>query len=299
VAKEFPGTLLDFERWFRTEESCRNYLERIRWPEGFICPRCQARKAWRTRDGLLHCQGCYTNTYLTAGTVFHRSKVPLRLWYRAMWWMTNQKTGINAMSLQRLLGLSSYKTAWIMLHKLRRAMIRPGREKISGEVEVDETMVGGLNPGKHSMQAKSIVIIAAEIHGKGMGRIRLAKLPNNDGPSIVGFVCNNVVTESTIVSDGEWAYRSLTALGYGHRRIIRAGNAELPRVHRIAALLKRWLLGTFQGRASDKQLGHYLDEFAFRFNRRNSALRGQLFYRLIQQCVGNPPTSYPTIIGCS
>ncbi|MBI4377292.1 MAG: IS1595 family transposase [Elusimicrobia bacterium] len=292
MAKEFPGTLLEFERWFRTEESCRSYLERIRWPEGFVCPRCQARKAWHSKNGLFHCQGCYTNTYLTAGTVFHRSKVPLRLWYRAMWWMTNQKMGINAMGLQRLFGLPSYQTAWTMLHKLRRAMIRPGREQLSGDVEVDETLIGGFAPGDQGRQEKNIVIIAAEIQGKGIGRIRLAKLPDETGTPIVNFIKTNVAKGALIVSDGEWAYSWLTDEGYRHQRIPRAGSKELPRVHRVASLLKRWLLGTFQGRASDKQLQHYLDEYAFRFNRRNSALRGQLFYQLVQQCAGSPPTTY-------
>ncbi|MEK7827511.1 MAG: IS1595 family transposase, partial [Thermodesulfobacteriota bacterium] len=147
MAKEFPGTLLEFEHWFRSEQSCMAYLERLRWPDGFVCPKCQMRKAWRTKRGRFHCEGCHSNVSIMAGTVFHRSKIPLRLWYRAMWWMTNQKVGINALGLQRLLGLSSYKTAWIMLHKLRRAMIRPGREQLSGDVEVDETLVGGLTPG--------------------------------------------------------------------------------------------------------------------------------------------------------
>jgi hypothetical protein len=213
-----------------------------------------------------------------------------------MWWMTNQKAGINAMGLQRLLGLPSYKTAWLMLHKLRRAMIRPGREQLSGDVEVDETLVGGLTPGNPARQAKNIVIIAAEIRGEGIGRIRLAKLPNDDGGSIVGFVKAAIAKGSLIISDGAWAYSWLTEDGYRHRRIPRAGSKELPRVHRIAALVKRWILGTFQGRPSGKQLQHYLDEFAFRFNRRNSALRGQLFYRLLQGCAGNPPTPYHVLI---
>lgn len=203
------------------------------------------------------------------------------------------------MGLQRLLGLSGYETAWSMLHKLRRAMIRPGREQLSDDVEVDETLIGGVTPGKHERQAKNIVIIAAEIRGKGIGRVRLAKLPNDDSGSIVGFVKKTVAKGSLIVSDGAWAYSALAEEGYRHRRIPRAGSKELPRVHRIAALLKRWLLGTFQGRVSDKQLQPYLDEFAFRFNRRNSALRGQLFYRLLQQCAGNPHTPYRVMIQCS
>lgn len=296
MAKEFPGTLLEFERWFRTEESCRDYLERIRWPEGFVCPRCKTSKAWRAKQGIFHCQGCRTNIYLTAGTVFHRSKVPLRLWFRAIWWVTNQKMGINAMGLQRLLGLPSYQTAWTMLHKLRRGMVRPGREVLSGEVEVDETLVGGFRPGKHERKARNIVIIAAEIREGGTGRIRIARLPDDLGPTIVDFVKKNVAVGSRIVSDGAWAYRWLTDHGYGHRRLPRAGSVELPRVHRVAALLKRWLLGTFQGRTSPRQLEHYLEEFAFRFNRRQSPLRGQLFYRLVQQCAGKAPTSYRDII---
>lgn len=299
MAKEFPGTLLEFEHWFRTEQSCRDFLERVRWPDGFVCPECGKGPAWRTKSRMFYCQACHAITSVTAGTTFHRSKIPLRLWYRAIWWMTNQKMGINAMGLQRLLGLPSYQTAWTMLHKLRRAMVRPGREDLSGEVEVDETLVGGLRPGNHARQARDIVIIAAEIRGEGIGRIRLAKLPDDHTPTIVNFVKKNVAKGSRIVSDGAWAYSSLTGLGYGHRRLPGAGSKELPRVHRVASLIKRWILGTFQGRAFAEQLDHYLDEFAFRFNRRNSALRGQLFYRLVQQCASREHTPYAAIIGSS
>jgi hypothetical protein len=291
--------LLEFEHWFRTEQSCRDFLQRVRWPEGFICPECKMGKAWRTKNGMFYCQNCRAITSVTSGTVFHRSKIPLRLWYRAIWWMTNQKMGINAMGLQRLFGLRSYQTAWTMLHKLRRAMVRPGREELTGDVEVDETLVGGLRPGNHARQARHIVIIAAEIRGEGIGRIRLAKLPDDHIPTIANFVKKNVVKGSQIVSDGAWAYCTLTGLGYRHRRLPGAGSKELPRVHRIASLIKRWLLGTFQGRASDEQLEHYLDEFAFRFNRRSSVLRGQLFCRLVQQCASRQHTPYATIIGSS
>ena len=169
-------------------------------------------------------------------------------------------------------------------------MIRPGREQLSGDVEVDGTLIGGLRPGNPSRQAKEIVIIAAEVRGKGIGRIRIARLPDEDGPTIVDFVKKNVAVGSRIISDGEWAYCWTTKHGYRHQRLPGAGHKELPRVHRIASLLKRWLLGTFQGRASPHQLEHYLDEYAFRFNRRNSAIRGQLFYRLLQQCAGTAPT---------
>ena len=254
---------------------------------------------WRTKRDMFYCRSCHTVLSATSGTVFHRSKVPLRLWFRAMWWMTNQKAGINALGLQRLLGLASYKTAWIMLHKLRRAMIRSGREQLSGDVEVDETVVGGYVPGDQGRRAKNIVIIAAEIRGDGIGRVRLARLPNETSSPIVNFVKANVAKGALIISDGECAYSRLTDQGYRHRRIPHGGSRELPRVHRIAALLKRWLLGTFQGRPSHKQLQYYLDEFAFRFNRRTSPLRGQLFYRLLQQCVDKAATPYHVIIRSS
>jgi transposase-like protein len=302
VSKEFPRTLLEFEQWFRTEEACRDYLVKVRWPEGFVCTRCKGRKAWRTQKGLFHCPGCNANVSVTAGSVFHRSKIPLRLWFRAMWWMTNQKTGVNAMGLKNLLGLPSYQTAWTMLHKLRRAMVRPGRGKLEGEVEVDETLLGGLRRGNPSRLAKNIVIIAAEIQGKETGRIRAARIPHARGSSIVDFVEKNVAKGATVISDGAWAYRWLEEMGYGYRRLPLlgkdrdAGAKLLPRVHRIAALLKRWVLGTYQGRVSAHQLDHYLAEFIFRFNRRKSATRGQLFYRLVQQCVGNPPSPYRGMI---
>jgi hypothetical protein len=210
--------------------------------------------------------------------------------------MTNQKVGVSAMGLQRLLGLPGYSTAWMMLQKLRHAMVRPGREQLSGEVEVDETLIGGFAPCDQGRQEKNIVIIAAEIRGQGIGRIRLAKLPDETGTHIVNFVKANVAKGVLIVSDGEWAYGWLKDEGYRHQRIPRATSKELPRVHRIASLVKRWLLGTFQGRTSDKHLQRYLDEFAFRFNRRSSALRGQLFYRLMQQCAGRSPTPYAAMV---
>lgn len=219
--------------------------------------------------------------------------------------MTNQKTGVNAMGLQRLLGLGSYRTAWMILHKLRRAMVRPGRELLSGKIELDETIVGGVRRGgpKQGKKGKSIVIIAVEIRGQGMGRIRLERLADDSKPSIVAFVKRAIAPGSVIVSDGWWPHSAVVANGYSHDRFVLDGMGKqaslvvLPRVHRVASLLKRWLLGTYQGRASHDQLDHYLDEFSFRFNRRLSGSRGQLFYRLVQQCVVLPPTPYRTMVG--
>lgn len=223
-----------------------------------------------------------------------------------MWWVTNQKSGVSAHGLQHMLGLGSYETAWTCLHKLRRAMVRPGRDRLSGRIEVDEVAVGGATKGNRGKawrngESKSIVVIAVEIRGEGMGRIRLKHVPNTAGDALCGFVKDAVAVGSEIVTDGWGGYSELKELGYKHCPTTlegkgnQASKAVLPRVNRIAALLKRWLLGMHQGRVSKKQLHSYLDEFAFRFNRRTSVQRGMLFYRLAQQAVATQPSPYRTI----
>lgn len=305
MAKAFPGTLLEFEHWFRSEEACRAFLANVRWPEGFRCPRCSSPKAWRTSRGLFHCSGCRRDISVTAGTMFQDSRLPLKVWFRAAWWITNQKSGLSALGLQRLLGLGSYETAWTCLHKLRRAMVRPGRELLSGQVEVDETLIGGLRKGNHSRRKKTLVSIAAEIRGKGIGRIRLAQIPDDTEPTIVAVARKMVAPGSELITDGSHAYKHLAPYGYTHQRNVlqhhgrEASKMALPRVHRIASLLKRWLLGVHQGRVSRHQLDHYLDEFAFRFNRRSSAQRGMLFYRLIQQAAAIEPAPYKALTDSS
>lgn len=223
-----------------------------------------------------------------------------------MWWVTNQKGGVSALGLQRMLGLGSYETAWACLHKLRRAMVRPGREQLSGRVEVDEVAVGGAvrgNQGKawRNGESKAIVVVAVEIRGEGSGRVRLKHVPNTSSAALGGFVKEAVAAGSEIVTDGWRGYSGLKDLGYIHYpttldgRGDQASNAVLPRVNRMAALLKRWIMGMHQGRASKKQLANYLDEFVFRFNRRTSPQRGMLFYRLAQQAVVMKPTPYRII----
>lgn len=298
MAKEYPETLLEFEHWFRTEESCREYLIGLRWPHGFRCPACGGSKAWVSRRLFLHCARCRKDVSVTAGTVFHRTRIPLRAWFRAAWWLTNQKNGINALGLQRLLGLGSYETAWACLHKLRRAMVRPGRERLCGDVEVDEAFIGGVRRGSRGKLNKIPVAIAAEIRGTGIGRVRLKRLISITTRGLQDFVEEAVDPGSRLVTDGWPAYRALRQHGYEHSPTTldghgkEAASAILPRVHRIASLLKRWLLGTYQGRITAKRLDRYLDEFAFRFNRRGSDRRGMLFYRLMQQCVAIAPGTY-------
>lgn len=231
---------------------------------------------------------------MTAGTTFESSRMPLRLWFRAMWLLTHQKIGLSALGLQRTLGLGSYRTAWACLHKLRRAMIRPGREPLNGQVEVDESFVGGRGKGMETcarhVGKKSLVMIAVEVRGQGMGRVRLQPIPDSSKEHLLSFVEEVVAPGATVITDGLPVYVNLTGLGYAHRPHVTPEarhdkSKGLPRAHRVAALLKRWLLGTHQGRYSKRQLAYYLDEFAFRFNRRNSPDRGMLFFRLVQQAM--------------
>ena len=297
MSRLYPRNLLEFERQFRTEEDCWHYLVRVRWPYGFRCPQCGLNGGWQLKRKLWQCQNCGTMTSATAGTIFQDTHLPLRLWFRAIWWFTNQKTGISAKGMQRTLGIGSYRTAWTCLHKLRRAMIRPNRELLAGTVEVDETFVGGHRKGARggSIGGKAVVLVAVERRKFGPGRVRFKQIPLATGQRMVQFVKQTVAPGSTISTDGMQAYIGvLEPHGYIHEP--RSGSNVLPHLHRVAALLKRWLLGTYQGRVSREQLDHYLDEFAFRFNRRLSPSRGKLFYRLVQQAVSIEPTPYASLV---
>jgi transposase-like protein len=298
MAQDYPRTLLEFERRFATEEACREYLVRLRWPDGFVCPRCGNTSGWSMKRGLILCASCRYQASVTAGTIFQDSRVPLTTWFRAMWQTTNQKHGVSALGLQRALGLGSYRTSWTMLHKLRRAMVRPGRDRLSGVVEVDDTYWGAPEEGAvgRLTEAKALIIVAAEVQGRGIGRIRMRRIPELSRTTLHGFIEDAIEPGSVIRTDGLQAYRDLDDR-FVHERIVqrRRGadpDALLPRVHRAIALLKRWLMGTHQGAISHEHFDAYLDEFVFRFNRRTSASRGKLFYRLTQQAVQVEPMPY-------
>jgi transposase-like protein/predicted RNA-binding Zn-ribbon protein involved in translation (DUF1610 family) len=286
--KDYPTNLLDFEKNFNTEQKCREYFQALRWPDGFKCPKCGNNKAWVTKRDLYHCENCGIQTSLFAGTIFQDTKKPLQLWFYAIWHITNQKYGANALGLQRTLGLGSYHTAWTWLHKLRRAMVRPGRDRLAGIIEVDETFIGGRKTGKRGRGAsgKEIVIIAAQKDGRKIGRIRLQLIPDASAKSLENAVQANIEPGSIVHTDGWQGYNGIKNLGYTHG-IIRdeadMGDNLLPKAHLVASLLKRWLLGTYQGAVSPIHLEYYLDEYTFRFNRRTSGSRGKLFYRLLQQ----------------
>lgn len=298
---DFPHDLIEFDARFSTEEACRDYLIKLRWPDGFTCPRCQGHQAWTTKRNLLVCTECQYQVSLTAGTIFEGTRKPLSTWFKAMWWVTTQKNGASAMGLQRILGLKTYYTAWTWLHKLRRAMVRPGRDKLSGRVEVDETFVGGLEEGVRGRgsEKKVLIIIAAEEDGRGIGRIRLNCIPDASQVTLHKFIYGTIELGSTIHTDGWKGYQGLD--GYVHNVTALQKRKEpahelLPRVHQVASLLKRWLLGTHQGAVSHEHLEYYLDEFTFRFNRRKSNSRGKLFYRLLQQAVALESTPYKDLI---
>ena len=237
-----------------------------------------------------------------AGTIFQDTHLPLTVWFRAIWQVTSQKTGASALGVQRVLGLGSYKTAWTVLHKLRRAMVRPGRDRLAGRIEVDETYLGGPKEGADGRGTENaLVVVAAQMDGKRIGRIRMRRVPDASGPSLLGFIADSIEPGSLIHTDGGESYTALPQKGYRHEVSKLRGKSGLaiellPRVHLVVSLLKRWLLGTLHGRFSLEHLDYYLDEFTFRFNRRTSASRGKLFYRLLQQAVQVPPTPYRTII---
>lgn len=293
--EDYPKTLMEFEKRFSTEESCREYLFKLRWPDGFCCPHCEHKKAWHTNRFLFKCMDCGSHVSITSGTIFQGTKKPLRLWFRAIWHMISQKYGANALGLQRVLDFGCYETAWTWMHKLRRAMVRPGRDRISGTAQVDEIYIGGEKPGKRGRGAagKALVVVMVELkEGNKIGRIRLKRVVDASGASLEKAIKDGVESVSIVHTDGWGGYSGLPELGYIHevvRKEAGVGNNLLPKANRIAALLKRWLLGTYQGGIHLSHLDYYLDEFTFRFNRRTSRSRGKLFYRLVQQAVAIEP----------
>lgn len=300
--ENYPKTMLEFEKRFSSEQSCREYLCQIRWQEGFICPHCNHMEYWKRENGQYQCKYCRYRVSVTAGTIFQDTRIPLQLWFRAVWQVVSQKHGISALGLQRVLGLSRYETTWTMLHRLRTAMVRPGRDRLMGPVQVDETYIGGPRPGKRGRGAagKTLVIVAVEVNDKRAGRIRLHKVKDASGDSLMPAIKESIQPKSEVLTDGWEGYSPLSTSGYKHtiiRETTDVGKNLLPLANRVISLFKRWLLGTHQGKPSPSHLDYYLDEFVFRFNRRTSRSRGLLFYRLIQQAVNIDPIKNQDIHG--
>jgi transposase-like protein len=304
----FPKTLRQFQSEFAAEEDCEQYLAACRWPDGFICPRCENRRAYElVNQRRWQCAGCRHQVSLTAGTVLHRTKIPLTHWFWAAYLMTTDKRGVSALLLQRQLGLSCYETAWMMLHKLRRAMVNVGREPLHGEVEVDETWVGGEQAGlRGSRQLKgrraALVLVAVERRGRGSGRVRMKVIPDFKGKTIVPFVHQNVSPGSTIYTDGLKSFEGLTEAGFNHiartqplRSALRKGaKSAVPLADRAIGNLQQWLIGTYHG-VSKAQLQAYLDEFVFRHNRRKTPAAA--FQTLLGLGTGREATEYELIRG--
>ena len=299
---DFPRTLGEFQRRFVDEEACWLYLAESRWPDGFRCPRCgseaalelPARRLWR-------CRRCGRDTSVTAGTVLHRTRLPLTQWFWASYLVTTHTPGLSALQLQRQLGIGRYETAWVILHKLRRAMVRPDRELLHERVEVDETYVGGSEVGLRGgreLLNKTLVVGAVEIRGTASGRVRLQVVPDASGPSLTGFVKLNVEPGSIVVTEGWPSYAPLAAMGYRHRPRTQGNPKQaekvLPRVHRVFGNLKTWLRGTHHG-VGHQHLQAYLDEFTFRFNRRRTPMAA--FQTLLGLGSQRPPTTYNQLYG--
>ena len=266
----------------------------VRWANGYYCSRCGSQSYWKKARGLFCCRDCGYECSVKAGTLFQDTHKPLQLWFHAIWYVVSQKNGVSALGLQRALGLGSYHTAWEWLHKLRRAMVRPDRDKLSGVVEVNETFVGGENAGKRGRGAegKTLVLIAAEDTPKGIGRIRMSTVTDASRVVLTQTIQQMIEVGSTIRTDGWTGYNGLTNLGYVHLPMTNHNVKEedvVEKTHLVAALHKRWLIGTLHGAIHHKNLPYYLDEFTFRFNRRTSHSRGKLFYRLIEQALAIDP----------
>jgi transposase-like protein len=290
----YSNNLVELMDMFPTEELCLEYLSMLRWPDGYECIRCADKDALKIGKGLYRCRSCKYEGSVIAGTLFQDTHKPLRLWFQAIWYVVSQKNGVSALGLQKALGLGSYHTAWEWLHKLRRAMVRPGRDKLNGIVEINETLIGGEHSGKRGRGAegKTLVLIAAESIPEGIGRIRLATISDASGDVLAPAIEQMVSSGSTIHTDGWSGYNGLSNLGYLHVPTPNPDvkeNDVVEKTHLVASLLKRWLIGTHHGAINHKNLPYYLDEFTFRFNRRTSSSRGKLFYRLIQQAIEIDP----------
>lgn len=290
--------------WFPNDEACLDYLDWVRWSEGFVCPHCGDVCSWKMKGDIRRCQGCRRRVSTISGTIFANTRVPLTAWFETAWAMTTGKQGVSASEIHRTLDLGSYQTAWMMLHRYRQAMGTTGTALLRGDVEVDETFIGGYKPGTRGRGAagKVEVAIAVELlDPKGYGRCRMRVIPDTRATTVKGFLQECVQTGSLIISDGHKSYPAATGDLYLHKPYPLKGSGTqahmvLPGVHRLASLVKRWMLGTHQGYIQPDHAQAYLDEFVFRFNRRRSKQRGMLFYRLIQASLGVGATTYKDFV---
>ena len=298
----YPKNVFDLEDKLRTDEQCLEYLFKLRWPAGYKCLKCESTFYWKKSRGRFECKTCHYESSVLVGTIFEGSNLKLRIWFRAIWCLVSEKNGTSALSLQRTLGLGSYRTAWQMLHKLRDAMVRVDRSKLTGDVEFDEFYLGGKSQGanRSDPENKHLLTIAVEVNGRGSGRIRIEHLEHINTEAVVKSVCSLVEPGSLIITDGFGGYNHVKSHGYLHRSYNQTkeknkdfnANSRLPRAHRAISLLKRWYYGTLQGKMSKKYSKSYIEEFVFRFNRRTSKARGLLFLRVLENGILLEPKTY-------
>ena len=302
----FPKTLREFQSQFATEEACQQYLAICRWPDGFVCPRCGERRAYElVKLKRWQCTRCRHQVSLTAGTILHNTKTPLTVWFWAAYLMTTDKRGVSALFFQRQLGLQRYETAWMMLHKFRRAMVNVARERLRGEVEVDDTWIGGTQAGlRGSRQLKgrkaALVLVAVEKRGQATGRARMEVIPDFKSVTLITFLKRNIEPGSTVYTDGLKSFTGLEEAGFKHvpriqplRTELRKGaKSVVPLADRAIGNLQQWLIGTHHG-VSRGQLQVYLDEFVFRHNRRKLPMAA--FQTLLGLGTGRQPTPYVEI----
>jgi hypothetical protein len=296
---DYPGRLEHLRAWFTTDADCLDYLDWLRWPDGFVCPWCGAPRGARGKDGLRRCLRCGRRVSVTAGTVFQDTRTPLSVWFEAAWLMAVPANGVSALTLSRVLPVGSDQTAWTMRAQYRAAVHAAPKARLSGTVEVDEWLHGGVHPGAGGQTGKDLVVAAVERaeRGRGFGRVRFAVVPDRSAFQLRKAIRANVEPGSRIITDGLSAY-ARAAAGYVHEPRNESAPCAppahelLPGVHRVFSLCDRWLLGTHQGGVQSGHLPEYLSEFAFRWNRRNSRHRGLPFMRLVELALACAPTTY-------
>jgi transposase-like protein len=302
ITEDFPKNEIEFDQRFLDTAACYQYLFNMKWHQGFSCVNCGHQEYWISKKHIYICKRCLHQHSLTAGTILDSSKKPITYWFKAMWWFTTRKAGINAVNLQELLGFGSYNTAWAWLQKLRRCTIRKDREKLSGTVEVDEFFIGGQKSGKRGRGATGKTIIAAAVqrNGERLGRIRLKVIPNCSSEALSAFINESVAAGSTVYTDGWKGYYGLDKQRYTHYQVFQNKSSDkdsvLPGVHLIASLVKRMIIGTHQGRFEPRYLQNYLDEYVFRFNRRTSRSIGKKFMRIVQQVIHSSKTTLAQLV---
>lgn len=265
-----------------------------------MCPHCSCETAWWDSRSRYRCQGCQKQVSVTSGTVLHRTRIPLTVWFEAAWLITASKTGVSAAHLHRVLPVSSYQSTWTLLSKFRQVMTTAESRKLEGRVEVDETFFGGPRPGVKGRGALGKTLVAGAVSDHGWGRARLAVISDASKDSLQSFVRANIGAGAAVVTDG-WPSYPPALTGYKHSPVNvsaskRPAHESLPAVHRLFAQVKRTLEGTYQGSASVEHLQEYLDEFVFRFNRCHAKHRGLVFLRLLARAVHAPPTTYKNLV---